>query len=298
MKVLVIGSKGFIGSYVASHFATCYNHEVYECDVVVDYERPNYHIIDATNADYHTLFQKIRFDACINCSGASSVPDSLIHPLRDYTLNTYNVFKILDAIRLYQPDCKFINMSSAAVYGNPQQLPIKEGLPLSPISPYGIHKKHAETIGEEFYSIYNIPNCSLRIFSAYGAGLKKQLFWDVFQKGRKSDRVELFGTGMESRDFIYVDDIVSAIHCCLMNAKFNGEAINIASGKETTISQAVHTFFDMFPKKKEVVFNGKVKEGDPLYWKADVSALQFMGYKPSINLPGGLEKYFTWVNQL
>jgi len=110
--------------------------------------------------------------------------------------------------------------------------------------------------------------------------------------------VELFGTGMESRDFIYVDDIVSAIHCCLVNAKFNGEAINIASGKETTISQAVHTFFDMFPKKKEVVFNGRVKEGDPLYWKADISALQFMGYKPLINLPGGLEKYFTWVNQL
>lgn len=182
MKVLVIGSKGFIGSHVATLFEEMYGYEVHECDVAVDYAKNNYHLIDATNADYHQVFRNNYFDACINCAGAASVSDSILNPLRDYTLNTYNVFKILDAIRLFQPDCKFVNLSSAAVYGNPHRLPVQENLDLIPVSPYGVHKLHAEMIGEEFYNYYNIPNCSLRIFSAYGPRLKKQLLWDIFQK--------------------------------------------------------------------------------------------------------------------
>lgn len=298
MKVLVIGSKGFIGSAVASIFKSHYHYEVFECDVAVDYARKNYFLIDATNADYHSLFRDNRFDACINCSGAANVSDSLLNPLRDYTLNTFNVFKLLDAIRIYQPQCKFLNLSSAAVYGNPSQLPVCESSNPQPVSPYGMHKLQAEWIGKEFFTYYNVPNCSLRIFSAYGPGLKKQLFWDIYKKATAYEVIELFGTGNESRDFIYIDDLVSAIHCCLQKANFRGEAINIANGEEVTVARAVTSFLSFFPGKKEIYFSKNTKQGDPLYWKADITQLTDMGYQPSYTLNRGLENYYTWIRQL
>lgn len=293
MKVLIVGSKGFIGGYVAMQFQKA-QYEVYECDVVVDYEKSNYYQIDSTNADYRKIFQDKSFDACINCSGAASVPDSLVNPFRDFTLNTYNVVKLLDAIRTNQPTCKFINLSSAAVYGNPERIPVTEELNLNPISPYGLHKMQSEQICLSFHTYHKVPTCSLRVFSAYGSGLKKQLFWDLYQKAKNTDYIELFGTGKETRDFIHVEDVVEAIICCLHHADFQGETINIANGEEILIEYAVSTFLSFFPEKKTVHFNGRVKEGDPLNWRADISKIQSMGYKPSISLNQGLEKYFLW----
>lgn len=297
MRVLIIGSYGFIGRNVAHFIQTSAMYELYECDVVVDYVKPNYHLIDATNADYHTIFQKTKFDVCINCSGAASVPDSILNPLRDFSLNTHNVFKILDAIRLHQPACKFINLSSAAVYGNPQTLPINEISDLAPISPYGIHKMQAEQVCQMFFKYYQIPTCSLRVFSAYGPELKKQLYWDMFQKANHADAITLFGTGNETRDFIYIDDVVNAIFCCLRNTKYQGECINIANGEEITINNAVSTFLSFFPTKKTLRFNGVVKAGDPLQWRADISLLKTMGYQPSFNLEQGLKNYYSWLTK-
>jgi UDP-glucose 4-epimerase len=297
MKVLVIGSKGFIGAHVADYFSSLPDTEVFECDVMVDYEKVNYFLIDATNSDYQNVFQNNPFDVCINCSGAASVPDSIKNPFRDFTLNTYNVVKMLDAIRTNQPGCKFINLSSAAVYGNPSELPVHEKLPLNPISPYGIHKMQAEQVCQTYSSFYNIPTCSLRIFSAYGNGLKKQLFWDLYRKAKNSDAIEMFGTGKETRDFIHVDDVVRAIQCCLNNANFVGESINVANGTEITIEDAVNSFLSFFPDERTANFNKITKKGDPLNWRADISILKGMGYSPFVDIQQGLEMYFSWINQ-
>lgn len=298
MKILIVGSKGFIGERTARYFKTLPSFEVYECDVMVDYGRENYFVIDSTNADYHQIFHENTFDACINCSGAASVPDSIKNPLRDFTLNTYNVIKILEAIRTSQPACKFINLSSAAVYGNPQELPIHEASPTAPISPYGLHKMQAEQLCSAFHRNYGLHTCSLRVFSAYGSGLKKQLFWDLYQKASVTDRIELFGTGNETRDFIHVDDVVQSIVCCLHNADFNGECINVANGEELAIKDIVHTFLALFDVPKTVTFNGSVKPGDPLYWRADTTSIQKLGYKKTVSLQQGLEDYFLWRSRV
>ncbi|MBL4663625.1 MAG: SDR family oxidoreductase, partial [Flavobacteriaceae bacterium] len=182
MKILIIGSKGFIGSHCVSFFSK--EHEVWECDVVSDYVTPKYFLIDATNANFNEVMLSESFDICINCAGAASVPDSIKNPLRDFELNVAQVFKQLDAIRQHNPTCKYINFSSAAVYGNPTYLPIDESHPLNPISPYGNHKKMAEEICTEFFENFEIQTCSLRVFSAYGPGLQKQLFWDLYKKSQ------------------------------------------------------------------------------------------------------------------
>ena len=295
MKFLIIGSKGFIGNHLR-RFLTAQHHQVWGADVMVEYAHAErYFLIDATNADYHYIFQEQTFDICINCSGAASVPDSLQHPVRDYNLNAVNVFKLLDAVRLYQPKCKFINLSSAAVYGNPQSLPIVENAAVAPVSPYGFHKRMSEQVCEEFFRFFGIATCSLRIFSAYGEGLKKQLFWDLFQKTKPADNISLFGTGRESRDFIYIDDLVQAIYLVAQHADFKGQAVNIANGREVFIEDCVKTFYSFFDKPVKYHFMGQGRAGDPNSWVADISNLQQLGYRQQHDLTAGLKKYYEWI---
>lgn len=295
MKVLIIGSKGFIGSHCVKYFASKY--EVWSCDIVVDYDESNYILLDPVNENFEKVFTLQDFDLCINCSGAASVSDSYKNPQRDFTLNTYNVFKQLEGIRKYNKNCKYINLSSAAVYGNPISLPVKESQACNPISPYGLHKKMAEEICIEFNKIFGLPTCSLRIFSAYGPRLKKQLFWDLYRKSRNTDKVELFGTGKESRDFIYISDLVKAIEIVALNASFNGEAINIANGIEIKIEEVVRVFYQNFPDSINYEFIGENRKGDPINWVADIQTLEKFGYKQEITLKAGLQNYYQWIKE-
>lgn len=293
MKILIIGSKGFIGSHCAAILGA--NNQVYGCDIVNDYVAHNYYQVDATNADYKEVFKEQQFDVCINCSGAASVPDSFKHPLRDFSLNTVNVIKILDAIKELQPECKLINLSSAAVYGNPTTLPIAEDAPLLPLSPYGRHKKYAEEIIEEYASFFNIKACSIRLFSVYGPGLCKQLFWDLHTKIMQSPHIKLWGTGNETRDFIYVDDVVTAISCVMQKAEFKGECINVSDGIETSIKSVVELFQQEHFKPFDFSFDGQQSPGYPVNWRADISTLQAIGFQSQIGLKQGLQKYIAWL---
>ncbi|HQA73647.1 MAG: NAD-dependent epimerase/dehydratase family protein [Flavobacterium sp.] len=296
MNILIIGSKGFIGTH-ASNFFQEKKHTVFGCDVVTDYTEKRYFQIDATNSDYQNVFKNNIIDVCINCSGAASVPLSLEFPLKDFNLNTLNVFKIADAIRLYQPSCKFINLSSAAVYGNPESLPIKESFGLKPLSPYGIHKMQAEQVLTEFNTFYNLKTCSVRIFSAYGNGLKKQLLWDLYHKFSSNKPIELYGTGDESRDFIHVSDVVQAIALIIEEGTFDNQQINVANGQEFTIRYIAETFKSILNVKQNIVFNNKVKKGDPLNWCADISKLKALGYQNKVSIENGIEDYINWIEK-
>ncbi|RDI58348.1 NAD-dependent epimerase/dehydratase family protein [Flavobacterium glaciei] len=295
MKILIIGSKGFIGSHCVKYFSN--GNDVWQCDVVTDHTLEKYFLLDSTNADYCDIFESQQFDVCINCSGAASVPDSLKNPQRDFVLNTVNVFKQLDAIRKLNATCKYINLSSAAVYGNPKYLPIDENHPLNPISPYGIHKKMAEDICKEFHENYNIATCSLRIFSAYGNGLEKQLFWDLYKKSDSKNQVQLFGTGAESRDFIHIKDLVLAINKVIQYSNFKNDIINIASSKEITIECVASIFFKYFNSQIQVVFEGKTRLGDPINWVANTEKLQKMNFEQSIPIEVGLKEYTEWLKE-
>lgn len=297
MKVLIIGSNGFIGSNLLAYFKEKGFATVAGCDVQVG-EDPSYFCFHKEEKGFDSLFQKHVFDCCINCSGAASVPDSLKNPLQDFELNTLNVFKMLEAIRLHQPSCKFLNLSSAAVYGNPKTLPVSEMDELAPVSPYGLHKMQAEQLCKSFFDYWQIPTCSLRIFSAYGPGLKKQLFWDLYQKSLKSDKVELFGTGSETRDFIFIEDIMQAIKLVIQTLPFRGECINIANGHQSPIREAVGLFYDALGWKGQVSFIGEARKGDPLNWEADITELKSLGYKAEFDLKNGLAIYAKWIKEL
>ena len=143
MKVLIIGSKGFIGSHLLEFYHAIYKTNIYHCDVFSIENDTNYFKLNLENPDFDFVFKNNQFDICINASGAGNVGLSLTHPLDDFTLNTYNIIKVLEGIRKFNRNCKFINISSAAVYGSSTTLPISENHPLQPLSPYGFHKVFA-----------------------------------------------------------------------------------------------------------------------------------------------------------
>jgi len=295
MKILIIGSEGFIGGHLKRFFSNL--HEVYGGDVQDFGSSENYFRLDKQNSDFEVLFSKIKFDVCINASGNGSVPISLNKPVFDFELNVTNTIKILDAIRIHNPECKYINLSSAAVYGNPVDLPIKEISDLKPLSPYGWHKLYAEQICREYYYLYNIQTINLRLFSVYGENLKKQLFWDLYQKCLRSNEVELFGSGSETRDFIYVDDLINAVDCVIQNGLFNGEAVNVASGIETKIKDVATIFINEINSDISLKFNMIVKPGDPLHWRADISLLKSFGFNNQVSIENGLKNVVLWLKE-
>lgn len=297
MKILVIGSKGFIGNYVYKYFSSKDGYECWACDVIVDYVDEHYFLVDHISSDFAEIFEKNQFDICINCAGAASVPDSIKNPLRDFSLNVNNVVLILDSIRKHNTDCKFLNMSSAAVYGNPVSLPINEGFLVNPVSPYGRHKLFAEEICREYYLFFGLKTCSLRIFSAYGPGLKKQILWDIYQKSLKTNAISLFGTGDETRDFVYIDDIIRAIHQVVLSGNFDAGIYNVASGKQISIRQLSTILLQEIDFKGELVFSGNERKGDPIYWQADISLICKLGYEPKTTINAGIKKYVTWLNE-
>jgi UDP-glucose 4-epimerase len=294
MKILLIGSNGFIGSNALDYFIQ-QGHIVYHCDISQSDNRKNYLTINANEPDFNILFQEEKFDYCINASGAADVQLSFKDPAQDFTLNVFNVKKILEAIRTHNPGCKFINFSSAAIYGNPVHLPIPENAEPGPLSPYGWHKLQSEILCKEYFRCFNVNTISLRVFSAYGEGLKKQLFWDLYQKAKKSSVIELFGTGDETRDFIYIKDLLFAIKCVMQKAAFDGQAINIANGKAETIKNISEMFFKNFDTKIDAKFTSKIKTGDPAYWMADIGKLKRLGYNQTSSIETGLKNTAQWL---
>jgi UDP-glucose 4-epimerase len=294
MKILIIGSKGFIGSQAYTFFSK--NHEVWGADIVLSNDK-NYIILEKQNTNFEFIFLKQTFDVCINASGNGSVPISINLPVLDFELNVTNTIKLLDAIRMHNPLCKFINMSSAAVYGNPSHLPVKENIELNPLSPYGWHKLYAEQTCKEYYYLYNLQTINLRLFSVYGEFLRKQLFWDIYQKTLRSKDIELFGSGLETRDFIYIADLLDAINYIIERGLFNGEAVNVASGTELTIKAAAETFCRAIDPDISIKFNKIVKPGDPLNWRADISILKKFGFEPKVPIEKGLNNTVQWLKE-
>jgi UDP-glucose 4-epimerase len=299
MKIIILGSEGFIGSHLVRYFDQL-GYKVFGCDLI---EKRSafftYFQIEKSLLQWGSIFSEHQFDFCINAAGNGNVNYSLTHPFEDFESNTIDTIEILDSIRKYSPACRYLHISSAAVYGNPASLPVHESAVCNPVSPYGWHKLMAEQVCREYHAIYNIPVVIVRPFSIYGPGLKKQLFWDTYAKYKESPgSIELWGTGNESRDFIYIDDVLRSFDLLLNKAAMQAEVYNLASGNETLIKDAVDKLFSSMDARPVVQFNNKTREGDPLNWQADVTAIAGLGFVPLVSLETGIEKVAKWLSSL
>lgn len=297
-SVLVTGAAGFIGRHVSRYFSmqgwtvigidTSSIQNAFLLNLSAYYQM---HLPDKALGD---LLQKHSPQVCIHCAGSASVNLSVTDPAKDFYANTRVTFELLNTLRLNAPDCRFVFLSSAAVYGNPRSLPINESHPLLPVSPYGFHKWQCEQLCLEFTNVYGLPTASARIFSAYGPGLRRQVVWDIFQKIITQKIPTLQGTGRESRDFIHAVDIAMALYKIATTSSMHGEVYNVGSGREVTIAELVSIVLDTLCSNCTPQFDGIVPIGVPLYWKADTSKLGALGFTPTVSLEQGINSLASW----
>lgn len=300
LNVLITGSSGFMGSKLCEFFDKHgYN--------VIGWDR--YQISDkcidfypVDMLDYDNVIanlRKIMPDIIIHCAGSADVSKSVKFPEIDYAGNVTITHNLLFALhKLHIENTRVVFLSSASVYGNPQKIPITEDMSVNPLSPYALHKVMCEDICSYFFKNYGMDIKVARIFSAYGAGLKKQIFWDMYNKAKKTGKLEMFGTGNESRDYIHVDDVVQSLYF-LVTTDSEDMVFNVANGEEVTIRKVTELFADRVGIEKEnIYFNGVVREGDPLNWEADIQRMKCLGYKQSVQIEDGIDSYFNWVRSL
>lgn len=292
-KVLVTGASGFLGSMVMNRFAT-EGFDVTGWDIS---KKDNVEVVDLLDEDsVIDALMRVKPDIVIHCAGSADVNYSVMNPSSDFKGNVMLTHNLLFALHKLNMDyVRFVFLSSASVYGNPATLPITEDMPLRPMSPYAVHKSMCEELCMYFANNYGMSLKIARIFSAYGAGLKKQIFWDMHQKVLSTNRLEMFGTGLESRDYIHVKDVVNALYI-LATSDSEHIVFNVANGVEHTIAHVTEIFARASGLDSSVIsYNGIVREGNPLNWRADISRIKALGYAPTVSIEDGISDYYNWV---
>jgi UDP-glucose 4-epimerase len=297
--VLVTGGAGFLGRQIAREFVNA-GAKVICVDAVPPENAPTgatlaYHQLQLPNPRLVVLLRAEPPDICIHCAGRASVPFSMSDPAADFRDNTALTFEMLEALRHGAPQCGFLLLSSAAVYGNPPTLPVREDGQCAPLSPYGFHKWMCELLCQEFAKVHGMRTASVRIFSAYGAGLRRQVIWDICAKALATGHLPLRGTGAESRDFIHAIDIARALVLLAQNADWNAAVYNLASGVETTIAALAARMVELLGCKVAPEFDGHRSAGEPTRWQADITKIRALGFSPTVTLDRGLAAMATWA---
>ena len=278
MKILVTGSRGFVGASFGV-FAAAAGHEVLGISRSSQPESgwPGRHVQgDAAQADLAPIIRDFNPDLLLQAAGSASVGASIADPVGDFRATAVTLTNVLDGVRRSGRTPLVVFPSSAAVYGNPAALPVAEDAPCIPISPYGFHKAACELLAQEYSQCFGLSTVVCRIFSLFGSRQRRLLAWEIFaQLAGKSPALELQGTGTETRDFLHMDDLSRAI-LMLTPVVPRGQCtiLNAASGRETPIMELAETMRSMVAPAKKITCRGIARLGDPHRWCADVRLLR------------------------
>ncbi len=296
--VLITGVTGFLGRYIARQFKqagwTVVGIGTRPPENAPRQDLSHYYQLILPSLELAAIAQQLQPQVCIHCAGRASVELSVSDPAADFQASVAVTFQLLDTLRLYAPNCHLIYLSSAAVYGSPESLPILESQTCMPISPYGFHKSIGEQLCQEFSKVYNLPTTIARIFSAYGAGLRRQVVWDICQKALTQPVIKLRGTGNESRDFIHGSDIAQAMIVLAEYSDRQASIYNLATGVEAKIKDLVTLILASINSTTTVEFDGNLAAGIPMNWQADITNIHNIGFRPRVNLEKGINSYMNW----
>lgn len=230
-----------------------------------------------------------------HAGGSGTVAASARDPAASHRDTVSSVHIVLDWLRVHAPGAAFILPSSAAVYGNAGAGPLSEDTPLAPISVYGRHKMEAEQAALSAAG-KGMRIAILRLFSVYGPGLRKQLPWDLSRKFvEKAGRIELFGTGAETRDFLAVSDVAELVARIAPQTLSAPLIVNGGTGIATRIDDFAAAFAAASGAAPEIVFNGQTRPGDPRHLYAETSRLTAFGFTPRGRLETDLHVYVDWL---
>lgn len=301
-RVLVTGGAGFIGSHLVEGLVRRGAHVVVLDDLSTGRLENLAKVVSSVDLDVRPLDEVLAapdvvasFDVVFHLAANPYIPPSVEDPGYDYALNLETTFRLLEAVRLAPRRPRLVFTSSAAVYGNPSRLPIRESDPTVPISPYGVSKLAGERYVGVYGPLYGIPCSSVRLFSVYGPRQRKQVVYDLIDRlSRDPTRLVVIGDGSQQRDFVFVEDVAEAMIAVAERAPGLGEVFNVASGVTYTIGQLVSVICDALGARPEICYLGSVRPGDADRWSVDVSALRTLGFEARTELVTGVERTRDW----
>jgi UDP-glucose 4-epimerase len=299
-RVLVTGGAGFIGSHLVRRLVADGAAVTVVDDLSAPSARPvpagvTWHRFRLPDSRLRTLVREGRFDRIFHLAGAAYVPPSIDEPSADLENNAAVTLDVLEAVRRESPTTPLVYTSSAAVYGSPTVLPITEETPIAPVSPYGVAKYAAEQYVSLYARLHGLRTASLRLFSVFGPGQRKQVVFDLIAKlAADPERLEVIGAGSETRDFIFVDDVATAATTVMERGPLAGEVYNVASGTSVTIRDLVGHVITALGVAPVVRYTGEVRPGDALHWVADISRLRALGFTPAVPVEEGVRRIAEW----
>ena len=311
MNCLVTGTAGFIGSHLSRRllkegfsvigvdsFTDYYPRWIKERNLSTLKSENNFSFLeeDINSLDLNRLLQNV--DCVFHLAAQAGVRASWGQSFSEYIRNNIEATQRLLEESKEQPLHKFIYASSSSVYGYCPELPMSESSPLLPYSPYGVTKLAAENLCYLYSKNYGVPTISLRFFTVYGPGQRPDMAFHKFFKSTSENKpITVFGTGEQTRDFTYINDIIDAIFACIAHGQ-TGETYNLGGGNRKMLKDLLPLFEEICEKKISVKWEEKQK-GDVPHTLADIQkAKKDLGFVPRTAIDEGLSEEWRWIKNL
>ncbi len=300
MRIFITGAAGFIGSALANKMVE-EGHYVRGLDDLStgDPERllPDVEFIRGDINDRPKLWTLLQDVDCVyHVAARVVVPESVLYP-REYNLvNVGGTVTLMEAMRDVGVR-RVVFTSSGAIYGNQSSQPVKESAIPQPRSPYAVSKLSAEYYIHTIGGLWGIETVNLRIFNAYGPRQQMPpthppVIPYFLKQAHLNSTLVIHGDGSQTRDYIYIDDVVNGLMAASIANGINHETINLGSGRETSVRELTRLVAEITGKTPEVVYNTR-NDGGPSRMCADISlAREKLNFYPMIPLEIGLQNTY------
>ncbi len=311
MKILITGGAGFIGSATAKalmdrgdttvlidNFNDYYSPKLKEDRIkkfLKEY-KGKFKLYRADIRDRKALekiFKKEKIDKVVHLAAMAGVRNSLRDPALYADVNVMGTTYLLDLSVKYGVK-NFLYASSSSVYGNNKKLPFSESDPVdTPISPYAATKKATELMAHVYSHIHALPTTGLRFFTVYGPwGRPDMALFDFTRAILADETIKVYNHGNMTRNFTYIDDIVSGIITCL-DADLPCAVMNIGGDREEKLTRFIEVIEKNIgkPAKKEM---HPMQPGDVPSTVADIKKLRKLGWKPTTRIDVGIKNFVDW----
>ncbi len=299
MKIVITGGAGFIGSHIAEHWISK-GAEVHVIDNLRTGKMENIealkeiHFHHASITDRGAVFGIIK-DAryVFHCAALVSVPESIDRPAECVDINVNGLLNVLDAAKEFSVE-KLVFSGSAAVYGDNPESPKRTSMTPQPKTPYAITKLDGEYYLKMYKNEFGLDSAALRYFNVFGprqdpASRYAAAIPIFIRRALKNQPLVIYGDGEQTRDFIYVSDIVAFNSAAALNKDLNG-VFNAAGGNAVSISKIARVIIDAIGSKSDIVYE-KERPGDIKHSLADISeTVENLNYRPAYDLDRGLRE--------
>ena len=308
MKSVITGVAGFIGSHLAERLL-CAGHEVIGIDNFLDnYPRsfkdnnlagfrqnPRFTFLegDLLRCDLNVLLCGATY--VFHLAGQPGVRASWGKEFNRYTDNNILATQLLLEACKGLSLSKFVYSSTSSVYGDTEDLPMREDGLTRPISPYGATKLAAEHLCYLYWKAFSVPAVSLRFFTVYGPRQRSDMFFHLLLRALlRSDEVPLFDDGEQTRDFTFCQDIIEGI-VAAASYPGSGEVFNLGGGSQISVLKAIELAERITGRKARLKRFDRQK-GDVRHTRALLDeARDKLGYAPKIGLKEGLTEEWNWI---